>query len=156
MKRIPPIKSTEILCKGNIENHFEMMPLDLFNYLELGLISHADFTVYMKLTQFYNKDLGYAFPNIPQLMIYTNIKSKTTINNSLNNLIAAGLLQKGKGTKGNNIYRTFKPLDREELHKLVPKMVQALQERKIQLLQGNTSDKVRWEAFKQEKVNHQG
>lgn len=144
------IKGTGITCKGNIEKDFEKLPLDLFNYLELGLISHTDFTVFVKLTQFYNIDYGYAYPNIPQLMLYTHIKSKATIHTSLDSLVAAGLLQKGKTAKGNNIYRTLKPLCKEELYKAVPGQVQILKERENKLLKANTADKIRWENMRQE------
>ena len=151
------VKSTEIICKGNIADNFEKLPHDLFNYLELGLISHTDFTVYMKLTQFYNADFGYAFPTISQLMIYTRIASKHTINRSIKNLVAVGLLRKGKTNNGNNVYCTYKPLSKVELYKQVPKEVQKLHEMQAKLLSTSKADKVRWEEFKQdqpEKVNH--
>lgn len=150
MKEItPPIKSTGIICKGNISDSFEKMPHDLFNYLELGLITHTDFTVYMKLTQFYNVEFGYAFPTIAQLMIYTRIASKHTISRSIKSLMAAGLLNKGKTSHGNNVYLTYKPLSKEELYKAVPQRVQELHELQAKLLNGSNSDKVRWEEFKQ-------
>lgn len=151
------VKSTEIICKGNVADNFEKLPHDLFNYLELGLITHTDVTVYMKLTQFYNAEFGYAFPTIPQLMILTRIASKHTINRSIKNLIAAGLLQKGKTNNGNNVYRTYKPLDKEALYKQVPEKVQELNEIQAKLLSTSMADKVRWHESKQnqpEKVNH--
>lgn len=146
----PAINGTGIICKGSIDKHFEILPHDLFNYLELGLITPTDFTVYMKLTQFYNAELGYAFPTIPQLMVYTRTHSKSTIHRSIKNLTAAGLLQKGKTIKGNNVYLTYKPLSKEELYNLVPGKVQELREMEAKLLKAHEADKVRWELFKQE------
>lgn len=143
------VKSTKSICKESIVNNFEKLPHDLFNYLELGLITHTDFVVFMKLTQFYNAEYGYAFPTISQLMIYTRIGSKHTINRSIKNLVTVGLLQKGKSSNGNNVYRTYKPLDKENLYKQVPQKVQELRELQAKLMGMNESDKVRWDEFKQ-------
>lgn len=143
------VPGTKIICKGNIADSFEKLPHDLFNYLELGLITHTDFVVFMKLTQFYNSEYGYAFPTISQLMIYTRIGSKNTINRSIKNLIAIGLLQKGKSSNGNNVYQTYKPLSKEDLYKQVPQKVQELHEIQTNLLNISESDKVRWEQTKQ-------
>lgn len=143
------VKSTEIICKGNIEDNYEKLPHDLHNYVELGLISYTELGVYMKLTQFYNPEFGYAFPTISQLMIYTHIYSKSTMHRSIKNLVAAGLLQKGKTTNGNNVYRTYKPLSKEDLYKQVPDKVQELYEIQAKLLSTSEADKVRWEGFKQ-------
>ncbi|WKA56816.1 transcriptional regulator [Planococcus shixiaomingii] len=151
MKETTVTKSSGIICKGSIDKNYEKLPHDLSNYVELGLITLTDSWIYMKLTQFYNSDFGYAFPTITQLMIYSRKYSKSTIHQSIKNLVAAGLLQKGKTSKGNNIYRTYKPLGKEELYKLVPEKVQELREIEAKLLQANEADKIRWEDFKQEK-----
>lgn len=148
-KNTSTVKSSAIICKGNIDDNFEILPHDLFNYLELGLINHTDFVVFMKLTQFYNATYGYAFPTIPQLMIYTQIGSKHTINHSIKNLVGVGLLKKGKTGNSNNVYRTYKPLNKVDLYKQVPQKVQELYEIQKKLLGTGESDKVRWEQFKQ-------
>ncbi|MDD9312592.1 hypothetical protein PUS82_15060 [Cytobacillus firmus] len=95
---ITTIKGTGIICKGNVKGNFEQVPMELFDYIQLGLINHTDLIVYTKLLQLYNADYGYAFPTIPQLMYYTRIKSKATIHHSLNTLEEVGLIQKSKKT----------------------------------------------------------
>ncbi|MCU5653186.1 hypothetical protein OCF56_04610 [Bacillus mycoides] len=71
---VTTIKGTEIICKGNVEGNFEQVPMELFDYIQLGLITHTDLVVYMKLLQRYNENYGYAFPTIERLMIDTRIK----------------------------------------------------------------------------------
>ena len=89
------IEGTGIICKGNLNGgEFEMFPTMLFDYIQLDLITHTDLVVYIKLLQLYNNDYGYAFPTIPQLMGYTNIRGKATIDKSLDTLEEVGLITK--------------------------------------------------------------
>lgn len=41
--------------------------MEVFNYIQLDLISRTDLAVYMKIFQYYNGDIGYTYPTIPQL-----------------------------------------------------------------------------------------
>jgi hypothetical protein len=59
-------KGTGIICKGNVKGNFEIVPMELLDYVQLKLINHTDLVVYVKLLQLYNDDYGYAFPTIPQ------------------------------------------------------------------------------------------
>ncbi|WP_057915925.1 helix-turn-helix domain-containing protein [Peribacillus muralis] len=138
------IKSTGIICKGNVEKNFELFPNALFDYIQLDLISHTDLVVYMKLYQYYNLDIGYAYPTVPQLMFLTGIGGKSTINNCFKNLERVGLIQRGKALKGNNIYVVYKPLDKAELYEAVPGKVEKLREKEIDLVAMAENDKERF------------
>jgi len=142
------IEGTRIICKGNLTGNYEPTPMELFNYIELELINRNDFVVYVKLLQFYNENLGYAYPTIPQLMIYTRIGGKSTIHNSLKTLEKVGLIYKGKAIGGNNVYVAFKPLDKKELYKLVPDRVKKLEADKAKLLKLVEFDKERFQQHK--------
>ncbi|MEY9865366.1 hypothetical protein ABIE66_000745 [Peribacillus sp. B2I2] len=144
------IKSSGIPCKGNVKDNFEIVPVSLFNYLELELISQNELVIYLKLLQLFNDDYGYAFPTIPHLMIYTGIGSKATIHNCLDNLEDVGLLKKAKANRGNNIYVVFKPLDQDDLYKAIPENVNKYEKKKTKLLNMNEYDK---ERFKQHLLN---
>ncbi|GAA0323247.1 helix-turn-helix domain-containing protein [Oceanobacillus oncorhynchi subsp. oncorhynchi] len=98
------VKGTGIICKGNVKENFEQTPMELFDYVQLDLITHTDLVVYVKLLQLYNENYGYAFPTITELMNFTHIRSKATIHNSLNTLEEVGLIEKSKTSRGNNIY----------------------------------------------------
>lgn len=148
---VAPIKGTEIICKGNVEGYYEQVPMALYEYIQLDLISHTDLVIYVKLLQLYNPDYGYAFPTVTQLMIYTRIGSKSTIHNSFDNLEKVGLLKKGKASRGNNIYVVFKPLDKAELYRLVPDKVEQLEEFETKISKTAGQDKVRYQQHKQQK-----
>ena len=137
------ISGTEVICKGNVTENFIMTPAELFDYIELGLITDTDLVVYLKLYDLYNVSEGYAFPTIPQLMIYTRKGSKSTINNSIKRLEEVGLIRKLKSNRGNNVYRVFKPLLQAELYKQVPERVEKLQQDRDKLMRMNELDKLR-------------
>ncbi|WP_338447754.1 hypothetical protein R4Z09_16020 [Niallia oryzisoli] len=59
------IQGTGIICKENVKGNFEIMPMELLDYVQLELITHTDLVVYMKLLQLYNNDYGYAYSTIP-------------------------------------------------------------------------------------------
>lgn len=145
------ITGTGIICKGNVEGNFEQVPMELFDYIQLGLITHTDLVVYMKLLQFYNPDYGYAFPTIDQLMIYTNIKGKTTVHTSIKRLGEVGLIQKSKGSWGNNVYVVYKPLSKEELYNAVPDRVEQVREFESKLMKISVHDKARLQQHLQNK-----
>lgn len=137
------IRGTEVICKGNVEGNFIMTPAELFDYLELGIITDTDLVTYLKLLDLYNVKEGYAFPTIPQLMSYTNKGSKSTINSSIKRLEEAGLIQKRKTPRGNNVYLVFKPLPQADLYKQVPERVAELQRNREKLMKMNEFDKLR-------------
>ncbi|MFF2290481.1 helix-turn-helix domain-containing protein [Peribacillus butanolivorans] len=146
------IKCSGIIGKGNVEKNYEKVPMELFDYVQLDLISHTDLVVYMKLYQYYNVEIGYAYPTIPQLMFLTGIGGKSTIHKSLKNLETVGLIQRGKTLKGNNIYVVYKPLDTAELYESVPDKVVKLRERETDLVAMAENDK---ERFHQHMLNKQ-
>ena len=145
------IQGTCIICKGNVKENFEQTPMELFDYVQLGLITHTDLVVYVKLLQLYHSDYGYAFPTIPQLMNFTHIGSKATMHNSLNTLEGVGLIQKSKTSRGNNIYIVFKPLTRGELYNVVPDKVEQLKEFETKLMKTAKHDKERYQLHQQER-----
>ncbi|MGG0122155.1 helix-turn-helix domain-containing protein [Bacillus paranthracis] len=148
---VTAIKGTEIICKGNVEGNFEQVPMELFDYIQLGLITHTDLAVYMKLLQLYNENYGYAFPTIERLMIETRIKGKATVHNSLKRLGEVGLVQKSKTNRGNNVYVVYKPLDKKELYKCVPDKVKQFKEFESKLLKVADQDKERFHQHLQDK-----
>jgi predicted transcriptional regulator len=126
------IKGTNKRCKDNgaVESNFNKVPDSIFNYVELGLISGNDLMVWIKLYQFDNNQLGYAFPSLPQLMICTNL-SKGTLLKSIANLEKVDLIKKEKIKVFNsNIYFVFKPLEKDELYQLSPSEVEQLRIKK--------------------------
>lgn len=125
------VKSSKIICKGNLTGNFELVPMELFDYLELGLISRNAFVVFVRLLKHYNPDYGYAFPTIAQLRLSTGIGGKGTIDKALDNLENVGLIKRfrGKG-RDNNLYLVYKPLEQQELYETVPDKVQELLKRK--------------------------
>ncbi|AHA07126.1 transcriptional regulator [Bacillus toyonensis] len=148
---VTKIKGTEIICKGNVEGNFEQVPMQLFDYIQLGLITHTDLVVYVKLLQLYNENYGYAFPTIEHLMIDTRIGGKATIHNSLKRLDEVGLIQKSKTNKGNNVYVVYKPLNRTALYKCVPDKVEQFKEFESKLMKISVHDKERFQQHLQDK-----
>jgi predicted transcriptional regulator len=146
---VTTIKGTGIICKGSVKGNFELVPMELFDYIQLGLITHTDLVVYVKLLQLYNHKKGYAYPTIPHLMLYAGIGSKVTVHRSLNTLEEVGLIQKGKTNRGNNIYVVYKPLSKTELYKLVPDKVQQLKKNEEKLIKMNEYDKERFQQHQQ-------
>ncbi|HDR7439694.1 TPA: transcriptional regulator [Bacillus toyonensis] len=152
---VTTIKGTEIICKGNVEGNFEQVPMELFDYIQLGLITHTDLVVYVKLLQLYNENYGYAFPTIERLMIETHIKGKATVHNSLKRLGEGGLIQKSKASWGNNTYVVYKPLSKTGLYKCVPDKVEQFKEFESKLLKIADQDKERFQQHLQEKQNRE-
>jgi hypothetical protein len=76
VSKMTEIKSSGIPCKGNITGNYEKVPMELFDYLELGLITRTDFVIYLKLYQYYNEEYGYAFPTVLQIMLMTGVGEK--------------------------------------------------------------------------------
>ncbi|MEK4743879.1 helix-turn-helix domain-containing protein [Bacillus sp. FSL R9-9481] len=145
------IKGTGMICKGNVEGNFEQVPMELFDYIQLGLITHTDLVVYVKLLQLYNPKHGYAYPTIEKLMIETHIKGKATVHNSLKRLGKAGLIQKGKASWGNNTYVVYKPLSKTELYKRVPDKVEQFKAFESKLMTISVHDKERFQQHLQDK-----
>ena len=52
-----------------MSGNFAQVPMELFDYVQLGLITHTDLVVYVKLYDLYNDAYGYEFPTIPKLMV---------------------------------------------------------------------------------------
>ncbi|CAG9612804.1 hypothetical protein BACCIP111899_01982 [Bacillus rhizoplanae] len=148
---VSTIKGTEVICKGNVNGNFEQVPMELFDYIQLGLITHTDLVIYVKLLQRYNENYGYAFPTIEHLMIDTRIGGKATVHNSLKRLCEVGLIQKSKTNRGNNVYVVYKPLSKTELYKCVPDKVQQFKEFESKLLKISDQDKERFQQHLQEK-----
>ncbi len=138
------VKSSEIICKGNLTGNYEQVPMELFNYLELGLITKNGFVVYVRLLKYYNPDYGYAYPTIAQLMLSTGIGGKGTIDKALDNLEEVGLIKriKQKG-RDNNAYIVFKPLEQQELYECLPDKLQEFMNRKEEKLKAALKDKER-------------
>lgn len=152
---ITNIKGTGIICKGNVKGNFELVPMELFDYVQLNLISHTDLIVYVKLLQLYNHKEGYAYPTIPMLMNYTHIRSKATIHNALNTLEKVGLIQKSKTNKGNNVYIVFKPLSKNELYSLFPDKVEQFKKFETKLMITAEHDKERLQHHQQNRQEQQ-
>lgn len=147
------IQGSGIICKGDLKGgEFEMFPIMLFDYVQLDLINHADITVYMKLLQLYNHNEGYAYPTISQLMVYTRIRGKATINRSIKALEQVGLIKKIKRNSGNNVYIVYKPLSRDKLYSIVPDKVKQFKEFESKLLKLAEHDKERLQQHKIEKL----
>lgn len=149
------IKGTGMICKGNVEGNFEQVPMELFDYIQLGLITHTDLVVYVKLLQRYNENYGYAFPTIEHLMADTHIGGKATIHNSLKRLGEVGLIQKSKASGGNNVYMVYKPLSKTELYKCVPDKVEQFKEFESKLMKISVHDKERFQQHLQDKQMRQ-
>ncbi|MEK4715914.1 transcriptional regulator [Sporosarcina sp. FSL K6-5500] len=145
--------TSKIVIQGT--GNYEQTPAGLFDYVQLELISHTEYVVYVKLLQFYNLDLGYAYPTIPQLMFHTNIASKATIHRSLKTLEDVGLIQRARGSRGNNIYEVYKPLDKAILYSRVPAKVTELKEVEAKLLKTAVSDKERFKKYKMDSQEQQ-
>lgn len=120
--------NNKIIAKGNVESNYAKMPMELFDYVQLELLSHTDLAVYMKLYDLVDVEQGYAFPTIPQLMVYTRIGSKATIHRSLKKLVEVNLIEKRKTRWGNNVYYIYKPLSKGELYKLYPDKLEQFKE----------------------------
>ncbi|GLV67453.1 hypothetical protein Bmyc01_61220 [Bacillus mycoides] len=142
---ITAIEGTGIICKGNVEGNFEQVPMELFDYIQLGLITHTDLVIYVKLFQLYNPDYGYAFPTIERLMIDTRIKGKATVHTSIKRLCEVGLIGKNKRRSGNNVYFVYKPLSKQELYKRVPNRVEEFKEFESKLVKISDYDKERFQ-----------
>ncbi|QFT88079.1 hypothetical protein FIU87_05460 [Bacillus sp. THAF10] len=123
------IKSSDVTCKGNVSANFISVPDDIFNYIELGLITGNDLTVFIKLLDLYNLDYGYAYPTIDQLEVMTKL-SRSTLTESLKKLEYVGLIKKAKGRKGNNVYGVYKPLKKDELYEQVPDLLLKLEKKR--------------------------
>lgn len=138
------IQGTGTICKGNLDNYFEQVPAELFDYIQLGLITHTDMVIYIKLLQLYNPNYGYAFPTIDQLRSYTRTGSKATIHGSIRRLCEVGLIKKDKTSMGNNIYVVYKPLDTVDLYNAVPEKVEQFEEFDSKITKVSTDDKERY------------
>ena len=118
----------KIIAKGNIDGNFAKVPMELYNYIQLKLISHTDLVIYIKLYDQFNLEYGYAFPTISQLQVSCGIRSKATIHNSLKNLVRVGLIDKQKTRWGNNAYFVYKPLSKDDLYTCYPNEVKSFVE----------------------------
>lgn len=65
----------KIIAKGNIDGNFAKVPMELYNYVQLKLISHTDLVIYIKLYDQFNLEYGYAFPTISQLKVSCGVRS---------------------------------------------------------------------------------
>lgn len=141
----------KIIAKGNIDGNFAKVPMELYDYLQLDLISHTDLIIYMKLYDQFNEDYGYAYPTIPQLMVSTRIGSKATIHRSLKKLVEVGLIEKEKTKWGNNKYYVYKPLTRKELYKRYPDKEKHFKEFEAKIMNIAENDKERFQQHQLEK-----
>lgn len=151
------IKSTEIVCKGNVTGNYEQVPMELFDYIELDLISHTEMIIYLKLLQLYNHNEGYAFPTMEQLMIYTNVHGKPTISKGLKNLEKVGLIKKEKavGWNNKNTYVAYLPLDKQTLYNHYPERVEEREEFIQKQSRISKQDKKRYHMYQKEKEHQQ-
>lgn len=136
------IKPTESIATENVNERFEKVSTDIFNYVQLGLIKCVDVVLYIKYLEMYNPNFGYAFPTIYQLEDYLNM-SRTSIMNANKRLVAVGLLKIGKYKQNNNIYIPLQPLSKEDLYKQVPHKLKELEKRQIKVYKNADEDKVR-------------
>lgn len=143
--------TSKILAKGNVESNYAKMAMELYDYIQLGLISHTDVIVYMKLYDLVNIEQGYAFPTVLQLMTYTRIGGKATIHSSLKTLVKVGLIDKSKTKWGNNTYFVYKPLEKEELYKRYPENVRQFKKFESKLMKTADHDKERYQLHQQNK-----
>jgi predicted transcriptional regulator len=149
------VRGINVICKKNLkEGEFELLPVEIFNYLELRLLSSNDMCVYLKLLRLYNHEYGYAYPSIKKLRLMTGIRSKTTIVKSLDNLERSGLISREKGIKGNNVYKVYKPLSQAELYRQVPELVKDLEDFKERLEYIDEQDKERHQQYKSKKEDN--
>lgn len=146
---------TKIIAKGNIDDKFAKMPVELYNYIQLDLISHSDVIIYMRLYDLSNDKIGYAYPTIPQLMVSTRIGSKATIHRSLKKLVEVGLIEKEKTKWGNNKYFVYKPFPREELYKRYPDKAKHFKEFEAKIMNIAEYDKERFQQYQQEQTEIQ-
>lgn len=138
--------NNKIIAKGNVESNYAKMPMELFDYIQLELISHTDLAIYMKLYDLVNVEQGYAFPTIPQLMVYARIGSKATIHRSLKKLVEVNLIEKRKTRWGNNVYYVYKPLSKGELYKQYPERVEVFKTFEAKQMKMANSDKERYQS----------
>lgn len=135
--------------KDAVTKNFEKVPMELFYYLEIGLIQDSDFVQYIKFQQFYNSNFGYAFPTISQLQVLLN-KSKASILKSNQRLKECGLLEVQRSQKGNNIYRICLPLGKDLLKRKYPDKFETFDTKKGKRLLEDQADKKRlqhvWES----------
>ncbi|WP_144549680.1 helix-turn-helix domain-containing protein [Bacillus sp. X1(2014)] len=143
------VESSKItMRRENVPDQYRKVPNSIHDYIELGLISGNDLIVYLRLYKLFNDSIGYAFPTIDQLEVYTNL-SRGTLTEAIKKLVAVGLIKKGQGYKGNNVYVVYKPLEQAELYKQVPDMVERLQSKKIKKNIQAERDKQRLQQFKE-------
>lgn len=143
--------NTKVLAKGNVNGNYAKMPAELFDYVQLELITHTDLVVYMKLYDLVNVVKGYAYPSIPQIMIFTGIKSKVTIHRSLKKLVEVGLIEKRRTRWGNNTYLVYMPLVKAELYKRYPDNVEKFKAFEAKYVKTAEHDKERFQQHKLDK-----
>lgn len=140
------IKRNESIATRDVNERFEKVSMDIFHYLEIGLIKPFDLTLYLKYLQLYNEDVGYAYPSIYKLEVYLNC-SRHSIIEANKRLKNAGLLVSGKYKSNNNIYVPVKPHTREELAKQVPDLFTKFENRRKKIESNASKDKARFEDF---------
>lgn len=144
--------TTKKIAKGNIEGNFAKVPMELYDYIQLEIISHRDAIVYVKLYDLYNEEYGYAYPTIPQLMTSTGIRSKATIHRCLKNLDKVGLIEKRKTKWGNNTYLVYKPLEKNELYKYYPDKLKEFKKFEAKVMDIAENDKARFQYHNQQSL----
>jgi predicted transcriptional regulator len=142
--------SKKIIAKGNIDGNFAKVPMELYDYIQLRLISHTDLIIYIKLYDQFNVKFGYAFPTISQLMVSTRIGSKATVHNSLKKLVKVGLIDKEKTRWGNNTYLVYKPLTKDELYQRYPDNVRFFKEFEAKITNVAEYEKERFKMYQHE------
>lgn len=140
------IKRNYSVATKDVNERFEKVSMDIFHYLEIGLIKPFDLTLYLKYLQLFNEGIGYAYPSIYKLEVYLNC-SRQSIIESNKRLKNAGLLVTGKYRSNNNIYIPYKPHTREELYKQVPDLFLKFENRREKVESKSNKDKVRFKDF---------
>ncbi|MCS0788232.1 hypothetical protein NX021_08615 [Cytobacillus firmus] len=143
MATIIPKKS---LATQNVTKRFEKVSMDIFYYVQLGLIKPFDVALYIKYLELFNEEYGYAFPTIYQLEDYMRC-SRQSIVSANKRLVAAGLLIMSKYKNNNNIYFPLQPHTNDDLAKQVPHLLTELEKRREKIYSFADDDKVRFESL---------
>ena len=144
------LRGSENIATEKVEGSFEKVSTDIFYYLQLGLITTTDISIYIKYLELYNPNYGYAFPTLYDMQDWMNL-SRSSILNANKRLIKVGLLKQGKGRYKNNLYVPLQPLNKKELSEQVPEAVEKLKIRQAKIARVEKSD---WIRFDTERVNH--
>ncbi|MFD2923881.1 hypothetical protein [Halobacillus naozhouensis] len=137
----PVIKGTDkVFDKTNKaeSDYFVKMPSDLMNYVHVPGYKPQFNYLYTILVDFYNADMGYAYPTEYQLSRRYGVKAVKTIREHLRFLERVGLIKIVK-PRANKVYVPYKPLTQAELFKRCPEASKSYNE----FIQAETEEKKR-------------